>query len=564
MANIILINDQDQDQTLTGVTILVSRGPDGDVEFSVGGGGAVSGGKTIIYALPGGPGQISAENTSASTESAAVALLAENDRSIDANDALTVTWDSTGTWTWDGTQLNGTVTSTKPETGVSYIPQESVATLTNNTTKAFSLSFSWVSAYTVAAGSVLIGDNDAAEGTYSGTLQAGQSITVKITSGVANRRLKAPSQSITISNVVINTDSGSDNPLEDGTLAVTWDSNGTWLSENNTVKGTVISERPDSAEGVYYIPKTSEATITNNTSGSIKLNFSWTSDSKDAAGKVTVEGSVQVGSSDAKIGQYSGTIEAGQSVAVKIESAKAIVMASPPCQNILLSDFAVTTAQSGVFLTATPNGSYTVKTGSGEAKTVSAADENGNFSYDGANYNTNDPANLPVFNFQSTDGITVTYAPESGYEFYLWQSEKDGRSSVLIAETVDGTTVIRPEYGTTISPVFRDPAITPLPIFGVDDSYYYYWDDAMQAAKQSESQTAILYLAYDLPTDKDTAGRYGTYAIADAAGAMTYTIPTGVTLSIRNRLTIPSGVALQAYGSGAWLTVNAKIQVSKT
>lgn len=432
MANIILIDDQDQEQTLAGVSKLVTRSADGDVEFSIGGGGAVSGGKTIIYAMPGGPGKISAENTSASTESAAVALLAENDSSIDANDALTVTWDS----------------------------------------------------------------------------------------------------------------------------------NGTWSNENNTVKGTVISESPDPAESVYYIPKTSEATITNNTSGPIKLNFSWTSDSKDAAGNVTAEGSVQVGSSDAKIGQYSGTIGAGQSVAVKITSAKAIVMDSPPYQNILLSDFAVMTAQSGVFLTATPNGSYTVKTGSGEAKTVSAADENGNFTYDGGNYNIHDPANLPVLDFQSTDGITVTYAPASGYEFYLWQSEKDGRNSVLIAETVNGATVIRPEYGTTISPVFRKP--TSLPVFGVDDSYYYYWDDAMQVAKQSESRTAILYLAYDLPADKDTAGRYGTYAIADADGAMTYTIPTGVTLSIRNRLTIPSGVALQAHGSGAWLAVNAKIQVSKT
>lgn len=38
MADIILINNQDQDQTLTGVTSLVSRGPDGEVEFSIGGG----------------------------------------------------------------------------------------------------------------------------------------------------------------------------------------------------------------------------------------------------------------------------------------------------------------------------------------------------------------------------------------------------------------------------------------------------------------------------------------------------------------------------------------------
>lgn len=39
MAGIILINDQDQEQTLTGVEKLVTRGTDGDVEFSLGGGG---------------------------------------------------------------------------------------------------------------------------------------------------------------------------------------------------------------------------------------------------------------------------------------------------------------------------------------------------------------------------------------------------------------------------------------------------------------------------------------------------------------------------------------------
>lgn len=39
MADIILINDQGQDQTLTGVSKLVARGTSGDVEFSVGGAG---------------------------------------------------------------------------------------------------------------------------------------------------------------------------------------------------------------------------------------------------------------------------------------------------------------------------------------------------------------------------------------------------------------------------------------------------------------------------------------------------------------------------------------------
>ena len=43
MANIILINDQDQEQTLAGVSKLVARSTDGDVEFSLGGGGVGAG-----------------------------------------------------------------------------------------------------------------------------------------------------------------------------------------------------------------------------------------------------------------------------------------------------------------------------------------------------------------------------------------------------------------------------------------------------------------------------------------------------------------------------------------
>lgn len=39
MPDIILLNDQDQEQTLTGVSKLVTRSTDGDVEFSVGGAG---------------------------------------------------------------------------------------------------------------------------------------------------------------------------------------------------------------------------------------------------------------------------------------------------------------------------------------------------------------------------------------------------------------------------------------------------------------------------------------------------------------------------------------------
>lgn len=49
MADIILVNNQDQEQTLAGVSKLVTRSADGDVEFSVGGGGSPSSIITNIY-----------------------------------------------------------------------------------------------------------------------------------------------------------------------------------------------------------------------------------------------------------------------------------------------------------------------------------------------------------------------------------------------------------------------------------------------------------------------------------------------------------------------------------
>ena len=49
MADIILYNDQDQEQTLAGVSKLVTRSTDGDVEFAVGGGGSSSSIITNIY-----------------------------------------------------------------------------------------------------------------------------------------------------------------------------------------------------------------------------------------------------------------------------------------------------------------------------------------------------------------------------------------------------------------------------------------------------------------------------------------------------------------------------------
>lgn len=318
--------------------------------------------------------------------------------------------------------------------------------------------------------------------------------------------------------------------LAGGKLSVTWDENGTWNCEGDILKGTVSSRKPGSGEGVNYISQETTATIKNISGNTAKVSFSWISDSKNSEGTETTAGSVLVDDSDVKNGTYSKILQPGQTINVKITSGVANRRAAQPYQNITLENFVVTEgASNSVKLTASPYGAYTVQTGDGKVKTVSKLASDGrSFTVDGTSYTT---ANLPTFPFQSTDGITVTTAPEPGYKFTLWQSMKDNRSVIVTQEENEsGGTVIRPENGTTISPVFEKSDAEAA--FSVGGTPYYYWDDAMQAAAKHNSKVVTLTKDYTLPDTKDNAGRYGTYAVADENGNMTYNIPTGVTVVV--------------------------------
>lgn len=318
--------------------------------------------------------------------------------------------------------------------------------------------------------------------------------------------------------------------LAGGKLSVTWDENGTWNCEGDILKGTVSSRKPGSGEGVNYISQETTATIKNISGNTAKVSFSWISDSKNSEGTETTAGSVLVDDSDVKNGTYSKILQPGQTINVKITSGVANRRAAQPYQNITLENFVVTEgASNSVKLTASPYGAYTVQTGDGEVMTVSKLASDGrSFTVDGTSYTT---ANLPTFPFQSTDGITVTTAPETGYKFTLWQSMKDNRSVIVTQEKNEsGGTVIRPENGTTISPVFEEEDKEAS--FSVGGTPYYYWDDAMQAAAKHDSKVVTLTKDYTLPDKKDNAGRYGTYAVADEKGNMTYNIPTGVTVVV--------------------------------
>ncbi len=328
-----------------------------------------------------------------------------------------------------------------------------------------------------------------------------------------------------------------DGKLKIETTAVGRDYNADWTSGSNSqdVSGYVGSIR----EGANFNSNTSKAKITNVSESDFKLTFNWSANSYDeynkkttAIGTVAVEKNTAL-YSDTLEGGFNGILAAGESVIVSITSATVNTNHDCPVMNITLSDFAIDeAAENFVYLGASYDGGYTVQTAGGEIVTVSAADKDGNFTVQkgseaAKNYNIKS-TNLPQFAFTTTDGLTVNANAKTDKSFYLWQELKDGKNVVLSEK--DGK--IYPDNETTITPVFIDKGQLENDCFKVDNKSYYYWDDAMQAAAKHDSKVVTLTKDYTLPDTAANAGRYGTYAVADEKGNMTYNIPTGVTVVV--------------------------------
>lgn len=312
--------------------------------------------------------------------------------------------------------------------------------------------------------------------------------------------------------------------------------NAEWESKDSVVKGYVMSSL--GATDTTYTPNTSSAKITNISGKALKLSFEWSANSLDYLGRQTPAGTVSVKKetdsySTNITGKFNEVIAANESVIVSITSATADRLQIYPIENITLSDFAIDeAAENFVHLGASYDGGYTVQTAGGEIVTVSAANTDGSFTVQkgseaAKNYNIKS-TNLPQFPFTTTDGLTVNASANTDKSFYLWQELKDGKNVVLSEK--DGK--IYPDNETTITPVFIDKGQLENGCFKVDNKSYYYWDDAMQAAAKHNSKVVTLTKDYTLPDTKTNAGRYGTYAVADENGNMTYNIPTGVTVVV--------------------------------
>lgn len=451
MANIILINDQDQEQTLAGVSKLVTRSTDGDMEFSLGGGGVTNGGYTIISDLPGGQGQISAslamdEYVNSGTMSSIPTVVA-------TAEAISITPESSYATTIDGFGMELSRPTGEKDDGTSYPEYK-----------------------------LLNGKTPLEKWTYDGS---------------------------------------------------------------NSMTGLVQCQ-PISRE--EFDENTGVLKITNISDTKIYLSVDYKVESKNTSYALSIGGQTQEkadGSYISKVITPNDFIElwvtAGQTIKGGLKEL--------PYARLTISNMKVEAVTSQTLTLLTPlNGSYAATQKKQDGSIISTVN------------NAGVDTKSISFNPAEDETVTLTATANEGYRFYLWEDKAGNLISAKNPVAVDGSTIT----ADSIRPVFiaDDGQLAP---FAVDGINYYYWNDAMQAAAKSNGKSATLqYVEYTLPATSEVAGRIGTYATENADGTMTYTVPSGVTLYIKTRLKISSGVALQAYGSGAWLTVNAKIQVSKT
>lgn len=168
----------------------------------------------------------------------------------------------------------------------------------------------------------------------------------------------------------------------------------------------------------------------------------------------------------------------------------------------------VTTGQESLTLQAPgTGGSYTYKTSNG-TETPVTADTSVNY------------------NITNNETVTLKATAASGYKFYLWE---DGNGKILSTNAefvVSGTNGANPK---SVKPVFV-PAGTEA-YYRIPDGTlkgdYYYWQDAMSAARTNSNTNVVLLDTLTLNSSMAYSRKEGERITND-----TLTIPSGVTLVV--------------------------------
>lgn len=162
-----------------------------------------------------------------------------------------------------------------------------------------------------------------------------------------------------------------------------------------------------------------------------------------------------------------------------------------------------------------------------ESLTLQAPGTGGSYTYKKGNdaaIEVNRETNVN-YNITNKETVTLTAQPEEGYKFYLWE-DSDGK--ILSTNTefiVSGTNGANPK---SVRPVFVSNgtvAYYRIPD-GILKGDYYYWQDAMSAARTNSNTNVVLLENLELNS------------------SMAYSRKSSETITNDNTLTIPSGVTL--------------------
>lgn len=168
----------------------------------------------------------------------------------------------------------------------------------------------------------------------------------------------------------------------------------------------------------------------------------------------------------------------------------------------------VTTGQESLTLQAPgTGGSYTYKTSNG-TETPVTADTSVNY------------------NITNNETVTLKATAASGYKFYLWE---DGNGKILSTSAefiVKGTNGANPK---SVKPVFvsKDTVAYYHIPDGILKGDYYYWQDAMSAARTNSNTNVVLLDTLTLNSSMAYSRKEGERITND-----TLTIPSGVTLVV--------------------------------
>ena len=294
--------------------------------------------------------------------------------------------------------------------------------------------------------------------------------------------------------------SGDDLDADDGAGSVTVDSDGTiTITAVDASTTTTSSSICGSSTDTDYYSTTVTLTITNSYSGTLTVSLSTSDLTLETGDGVTVdsdgyyvmpaESSITLSLASSSHSGSSSSSSSSGSATVAVVSQEA---ASETYISFLPSDYCV----------------YTV-TASGTVTDTSGNEVSG-ISTDGTTY---------VADGDTVYTLTIT-SITSGYEFAGWVDNSGNTVSTDSTYDASGSTT---DESYSLTPKFRPSDSAIFYIEGEEGTWYYYLDEAIEAAEASSSKKIVMY-----GTDSTSSPTTGT--VYGSEGQTEFTIPSGITL----------------------------------